>query len=162
MPPARTIRPSARLLRDPAVFCASGAGIGWISPFPGTLGSLWAFPLALLFEPAGPIGYWVLVAIFATLGIPLTARAARRIGMDDPPWVVWDEIAGQLIALGATPPSYVFWPLAFILFRIFDILKPGPIRWIDRSTRGGLGIMADDLCAGLLAGVLVGLIYWIR
>ncbi|EQD31070.1 phosphatidylglycerophosphatase A [mine drainage metagenome] len=60
------------------------------------------------------------------------------------------------------PPRLLLWPLAFILFRFFDILKPGPIRWIDRHGRGGVGIMADDLLAGFFAGVIVWLFFRIR
>ncbi len=155
-------RPSVRLLRDPAVFFASGCGVGWISRMPGTLGSLLAFPLAFLIEPAGAWVYWLFVVAFVAVGIPLTGRAQARIGIADAPWIVWDEIAGQLIALAGTPPSLVLWPLGFILFRFFDILKPGPIRWIDRQGRGGVGIMADDLVAGVCAGLIVWLLYEVK
>ncbi len=162
MPSQGVARPSARLLRDPAVFFASGAGVGWVSRFPGTLGSLLAFPLALGVEPGGHALYWSFVGVFVAVGIPLTGRASARIGIRDAPWIVWDEIAGQLVALAGTPPSPVLWPLAFILFRFFDILKPGPIRWIDRRVPGGVGIMADDLLAGIFAGVVVWLLYRVR
>ncbi len=99
--------------------------------------------------------YWAGFALSVAVGIPLTGIAARRLGLSDPPMIVWDEMAGQLLTLGFAPMGLLNWSVGFLLFRFFDILKPGPIRWVDRKVQGGWGIMADDLAAGLIAGLFL-------
>jgi phosphatidylglycerophosphatase A len=89
------------------------------------------------------------------LGIPLCGRTARAIGVKDHGAIVWDEIVGVMITLGlvATGPRSLV--AGFALFRLLDILKPWPIRVVDRKVDGGLGVMADDLVAGLVAGLAI-------
>ncbi len=142
-------------LRDPVLWLATGCGVGWIGGAPGTWGSLVAIPLALLLRMGGPGVYWAGFALSVAVGIPLTGIAARRLGLSDPPMIVWDEMAGQLLTLGFAPMGLLNWSVGFLLFRFFDILKPGPIRWVDRKVQGGWGIMADDLAAGLIAGLFL-------
>jgi phosphatidylglycerophosphatase A len=91
------------------------------------------------------------VAVFLA-GIPASESYSRSSGREDPSEVVIDEVAGQLLTLAVVPPGLVSYALGFLFFRLFDILKPGPVGWADRKIEGGLGIMLDDLIAGLLAG----------
>jgi phosphatidylglycerophosphatase A len=99
-----------------------------------------------------------LVAVRGATGLPWRKVAKER--GDDPGWVVIDEIAGQLCALLLLPgPSWAGLLAAFAMFRLLDIAKPGPIGWLDRQG-GALGIMADDVLAGLVAGALVGAAHW--
>ena len=144
-----------RGLRDPVLWLATGCGVGWIPKAPGTWGSLVAVPVAILLQMQGVAVFWAGFVLCLAVGIPLTGMAARRLGLSDPPMVVWDEVAGQLLTLGFAPMGLLNWSVGFLLFRFFDILKPGPIRWIDRKIRGGWGIMADDLVAGLIAGLFL-------
>jgi phosphatidylglycerophosphatase A len=98
-----------------------------------------------------PLDYYLLITVVLFLGgIVLCGRAARMLGCDDPPSVVWDEIVGVLITLAGSAPSVMGVAAGFAVFRLFDIWKPWPIGWIDRRVGGGLGIMLDDVAAGLM------------
>jgi len=105
------------------------------------------------------------VAALATtgVGIWICGASARRLGVHDHPAIVWDEIAGMCITMLAAPPGWGWrWALAgFALFRLFDIVKPWPIREIDHGMRGGVGIMLDDVLAGILAALILLLIRYI-
>jgi phosphatidylglycerophosphatase A len=132
-------------------------GAGLLKPGPGTYGSISAvllwYAAAHVLHPA-PVAFAVGTtdaAIFATLiGIPAATIVARESGREDPGHVVIDEVAGQLIALIAIPADWQHAALSLILFRFFDILKPPPIRQLERL-HGGTGIMLDDVAAGLFA-----------
>lgn len=132
-------------------------GAGLLRPGPGTYGSvaavlLW-FGAAQVFHPTAvqlAIGT-VVAALAATLvGIPAATIVARESGREDPGHVVIDEVAGQLIALIAIPADWRHAALALLLFRVFDIVKPPPVRQLERL-HGGTGIMLDDVAAGVLA-----------
>ena len=154
---------SARaVLRDPVLLLAHGLGSGLAPTAPGTFGTLAALlPWLLLVQL--PLPGYVLAVILAGLGgVWLCGEAARRMGGEaDPGGIVWDEWVGVWVALLAVPGMNVplsawgeqwGWALAAVLlFRLFDILKPGPVGWCDRHLHGGLGIMLDDVVAGLLA-----------
>jgi len=133
---------------------ASLGGIGFLRPAPGTWGSLAVLPLALL--PA-----WVsaLAALgFTALGYWALTRLPETNA--DPGWVVVDEAAGQSLALSMALALGMGWlgvALAFALFRIFDITKPGPVGWADRQ-KGAFGVMADDVIAGAMAGLVLVLL----
>lgn len=148
----------SRLLREPVLLVAFGFGSGLAARAPGTWGSLLAAVLAppLLWAPAAVA--WTLVVAAAVGGVFLCAAAVRRLGVPDHPGIVWDEFSGLWLALLLVPPSWTAWVGAFVLFRLFDIVKPWPIGWLDRHCAGGLGVMADDLAAGLLAGAAVQLL----
>jgi phosphatidylglycerophosphatase A len=132
-------------------------GAGLLKPGPGTYGSaaallLW-YGAAHAFHPSAltlAIGT-AIVAIAATLiGIPAATIVSRESGHEDPGHVVIDEVAGQLIALIAIPADWRHAALSFLFFRLFDILKPPPVRQLERLP-AGTGIMLDDVAAGLLA-----------
>lgn len=149
-------------LRDPLQLLAFGFGSGLAPKAPGTFGSLAAlacFPLlALLTLPA----FLGVVAIAALAGIVICDHAAKALAVHDDGRIVWDEFAGQWLALTplvptlAWGPTDLLWLLAgFGLFRIFDIIKPWPISHLDEKVHGGLGIMLDDLVAGVFAGLVL-------
>lgn len=142
-----------RLLHDPVLLVAFGFGSGLAPRAPGTCGALAALALSppLLWLP--PPLAWGFLAIAVVAGIFLCDIAVSRIGMEDHPGIVWDEFTGLWLALLLTPSGWYFWAGAFVLFRIFDIVKPWPIRWLDRRCTGGFGVMIDDLAAGLATGI---------
>jgi len=121
----------------------------------GTLvGVLFYLPLQLLALP-----YYVAVVVFVSLiGIWLCGQTARALGVHDHPGIVWDEIAGYLLAMVAAPAGWGWIALGIVLFRIFDIWKPWPIGLLDKQLKGGLGVMADDLLAGIFSLTIMQII----
>ena len=137
-----------------SLWLATGLGVGWSPRAPGTMGSLLALGL---WWPAGFWGlrfYAMALAVVIAIGVPVTARAARILGRQDPPMVVWDEIAGMGVALFAVPHQVLWFAVAFGLFRLFDIVKPFPIARLE-ALPGGYGITLDDVWAGAYAALLV-------
>ncbi len=148
-------------------------GVGLLRPAPGTWGSLAALPLALGLQSLGGFPVFIMAtAVIFILGIWATEITTAGSHDHDPSEIVVDEVAGQLIALlplswAATHmdmPMTTFWPgwiAAFALFRLFDILKPGPVGWADRR-KDATGVMLDDAIAGIFAaiGVLVLAALW--
>ncbi|HNP37336.1 MAG TPA: phosphatidylglycerophosphatase A [Woeseiaceae bacterium] len=150
-----------KVLRDPVNFLAFGFGTGLAPYAPGTFGSL---PGLLLGWLTLGLGLYVQLAVLAFLivaGIYLCGESARRIGVHDHGGIVWDEIAGMYMTLLLAPPSIAGFAIAFALFRLFDIVKPWPIRDLDHRLRGGLGIMLDDLAAALYALLCLGFLGWL-
>ena len=141
-----------RLANGIVLTLATGAGVGYSPKAPGTIGSLWGLALVWGMQSAGVNGVgWAAVTLVVVLGgVPLCAKAANLIGRKDPGCVVWDELAAFPIVFAVTPLDEITAPLGFLLFRLFDIAKPWPIRRFERLP-GGWGIMADDLIAGLFA-----------
>lgn len=156
---ARRRRPGLHfLLSHPAHFLALGFGTGLAPRGPGTAGTLLAFPLYWLLAPALDAGpFLLLLTALAVAGVAVCQRTAQDLGVEDPSCVVWDEVVAFLGVLFFTPPGLAWQLAAFALFRFFDIAKPGPVRWAEMRWRGGLGVMADDLVAGLLALVVLAL-----
>jgi phosphatidylglycerophosphatase A len=127
---------------------ATALGAGRVPWAPGTAGSLVGLALALGLERAGGPRAVALGAVLATaIGLAVAGPVARELGQSDPPAVVIDEVAGQLVALLFLPPSVRTLTLGFVLFRLLDVWKPPPLRQVERWP-GSLGIMADDLLAG--------------
>ncbi len=138
-------------------------GAGLLKPGPGTYGSIAALVLwitaAQTLHPAHLALYTAIAAIAVTLiGIPAATIVARESGREDPGHVVIDEVAGQLFALILSPPDWAHAILALLLFRLFDIFKPPPIRQLERLP-AGTGIMLDDVAAGLFALAVARLIH---
>ena len=151
----------ASVWSDPRHFFAFGLGVGALPVAPGTFGTLLAVPLYLLVRDL-PLHVYILhTALLAALGIWLCHVTARDLGVDDHQGIVWDEIVGYLITMTAAPPGWLWVVLGFIWFRLFDIWKPWPIRTIDRRVKGGLGIMLDDIVAGMAACLAVQACAWL-
>ena len=136
------------MLRHPAHVIALGAGAGLIPGAPGTAGTLLAFPLywALAKYCAAPT-LLALLALGFVLGMWACGRTGRALGASDPGAIVWDEIVAFMLVLLFTPAGYLWQAAAFLLFRLFDILKPPPIHYFDRKLKNGFGVMFDDLLA---------------
>lgn len=147
-------------LAEPRRFLALGFGSGLAPVAPGTFGTLAAVPLYLLLQPL-PAGYYLAMLLLTfLLGIWLCDVTARQLGVHDHPGIVWDEFVGYWITMFAAPPGWLWIVLGFALFRIFDVLKPWPIRWIDRKVDGGFGIMLDDVLAGVFGLAVLQLLAW--
>jgi len=144
-----------QIMTDPALFLAFGFGSGLAKKAPGTCGTLAAIPLYWLMIQAGLPIYSLLTVIATVAGIRICGIAADKLGEHDFGGIVWDEVAGYLITMWLVPFSWQTALLGFVLFRIFDIIKPWPIKWIDQKVQGGLGIMLDDVLAGVFAGALL-------
>ncbi len=143
------------LLRNPIHLLAFGFGSGLAPRAPGTFGTLVGIPFYLLMLPLSLIHYSVVLCLITVLGFYLCGQTAKDLGVHDHGGIVWDEIAGYLITMIAIPFSVSNILLGFVLFRFFDIVKPWPIRWLDKHIAGGVGIMLDDILAGVFAwGIL--------
>lgn len=151
----------------PAAWLATWFGSGLIRFASGTWGSLAALPFAALFAwaaGADRAGLALAVASLAVFAVGVWAADiySRRMGVSDPGSIVIDEVAGQWLTLAFVPLDPILYIAGFFLFRFFDIWKPFPAGWADRSLKGGFGVMADDMVAGLYAGlVLWGIHRWL-
>ena len=144
------------------LFLATWFRVGCLPYMPGTWGSLAALPLWWLLQPLGPLHYGLAVLLLGIGSIYLSGRAESILQQADSPIIVIDEVVGQLIALAGCPLNVYAVGLAVIFFRVFDIFKPFPIGLINDRWRGGLGIVMDDVVAGIYAGlILVILRAWI-
>jgi phosphatidylglycerophosphatase A len=133
------------------LFIATGAGSGYLPKAPGTWGSLVGVVFWLGLYRFDCATYGAVLAGLFLLGTFAAGAAEKIIDQGDPGVVVIDEIVGQLIALTFAPAHPLAALAGFLLFRLFDIRKPFPVGWLDRRIHGGLGIMLDDVAAGLLA-----------
>lgn len=141
-------------------FLAFGFGTGLAKKAPGTWGTLAGLALMpLLYLLPLWLGL-VVIALASVFGIWLCGRVADDLGVHDHGGIVWDEIVGIWMTLILLPNTWQWWVLGFVLFRILDILKPWPISWLDRRVGGGLGIMLDDMLAGLIAAALLYAAWW--
>ncbi len=133
-------------------------GIGYSPWAPGTMGSLAALAFWLILPTETASREVLGISVVSVLGILSSGRFSARLGIVDPGIIVVDEFVGQFISLLWTEHDIIHGLTAFLFFRILDIFKLGPIRWAEQLP-GGVGIMADDMLAGLLAGVLTSVIY---
>jgi phosphatidylglycerophosphatase A len=145
-----------------AVLTATFFGLGRMRPGPGTWGSaatvlLWAGLAQIIAPPLRAPVAIVLASVVTLIGIPAATQVSRASGGKDPQFVVIDEVAGQLIALIAVPVAWKSLLAGFILFRVFDILKPPPVRQLEKLPEG-TGIVLDDVAAGIYALVVMQLL----
>lgn len=144
-----------KVLRDPVNFLAFGFGSG-LAPFaPGTFGTVVGAVIAW-YSAHWSMELRIVTAVSLFLaGVWICGKSARQIGVHDHPGIVWDEIAAIYATLLFVPLSWAWWLAGFVLFRLFDIWKPWPIRDLDHRLHGGLGIMLDDVVAALYAVILL-------
>lgn len=145
----------ARLLLHPINFLSLGFGAGCAPKAPGTFGTFAGVLIYLPLQTLPLQHYLIILGMFCIIGIPLCGYTARALGVSDHPGIVWDEICGYLITMVAAPVGWQWVVAGFVWFRVFDIWKPWPIRWLDKNVKGGAGIMADDLMAGLISLTLI-------
>ena len=147
--PAMTANP--QVFRNWRHFLAFGLGSGLARSGPGTFGTLVAVPFYLLLSQTSPLLYaGFLFAAFA-FGVWLCESVSQDLGVHDHGGIVWDEFVGYWITMFMVPFGWGWILAGFVLFRLLDIWKPWPIGWLDRHVQGGLGIMLDDVIAGVLA-----------
>ena len=138
-----------------AVFLATGFYVGNIPFAPGTFGSLIGLPLCFFLAEV-PLAAAIIAALLIIgLAIWISNAAEKTLKRKDPGCIVVDEIAGMVVTLIGLPFNLITVAAGFILFRILDILKPFPIRVLDKRLSGGLGIVADDVVAGIFANVSI-------
>jgi phosphatidylglycerophosphatase A len=143
-----------RPLGDPAMLLATVGGVGLLPVAPGTWGSLVGVAIAWVVGAAsGPLALLALATGLFAAGWWAAERVAARRAIADPGFIVIDEVVGQALVLAWVPPTPWAYAAGFILFRIADILKPWPIRAIERRFRNGFGVMADDVAAAVYAGI---------
>ncbi len=161
--PDLVLQPSWRfVLRHPAHLLAFGFGAGLVPGAPGTAGTLLAFPLYWLLQPRlAAIEFLVLIAIMFVAGIWACDKTGRALGTPDHSGMVWDEIVAFLLVLFFTPRSPYWQAGAFLLFRLFDILKPPPIRHFDRALKDGRGVMLDDMLAAFYTLLVLASWKWL-
>jgi len=147
------------LIKRPACFLGLGFGSGLAPKAPGTFGTLAAIPIYFLMMNLSLAVYLAIVVVGFVAGVWICQQSADWLKQNDPSAVVWDEIIGYLITMIAAPAGWQWIVLGFVLFRFFDILKPWPINLADKAIHGGLGIMIDDVIAGIFALVCVQWIY---
>jgi phosphatidylglycerophosphatase A len=146
------VKPDWKLIsRRPSMFIAFGFGSGLIPWAPGTLGTLVAYPCFWLLGMAGISGaaLALLCLPLFILGVYVSGQADQILGVHDHSGANFDEVVAMLLILSVTPANWVAWGSAFVLFRLFDILKPWPISWLDKTVHGGFGVMIDDIAAAL-------------
>ncbi len=137
---------------------ATGFGIGYFPIASGTLGTLLAVPLFIYLVRGGTGTVLAGVAVISIVGVPLASRMESLTRTMDPKPVIIDEMAGYLLTMAGSPADPVYLVLGFFIFRFFDIVKPPPIRKLERTLSGGLGIMVDDLFAGIYSWLMLRLI----
>lgn len=151
----------ASLLANPIHALAFGFGSGLSPKAPGTVGTLAAIPFYLLISSL-PLALYIAVLIVTfAVGVYLCDKTSKDLGVHDHPGIVWDEFVGYWITMLAAPAGWLWIVVGFLWFRLFDVLKPWPINWLDAKVEGGFGIMIDDVLAGLMALACLHISYWV-
>lgn len=143
------------------LWLATFGGVGYLPGMPGTWGSLAALPLWWVMQDfLGPRGYFIAWLALLALSLWAAGEAWHLLGEADHPAIVLDEVMGLLAALAWVPPKWLWVALGFAMFRLFDILKPFPLKYLEQLP-GGFGVVLDDVAAGALARVaLAGAMFW--
>ena len=150
-----------QILTHPIHLLAFGFGSG-LSPLgPGTAGTLATIPLYLLMSHLDLMTYGLILCALTLVSIYIAGRSAEMLGVHDHSGIVIDEVCGYLLTMMFAPAGWQWVLLGFILFRLFDIFKPWPIRNMDRGIGGGFGIVVDDLMAAVYALICLQIIIWI-
>lgn len=139
-------------------FLAFGFGSGLSRFAPGTMGTLVAIPFIFALKALGNPGFWVLLLVLFMLGVKLCGDVSRKLGVHDHGGIVWDEMVGYWLSAAFVPLQWHWLLAAFVLFRFFDIVKPWPIRQLDKKVSGGFGIMIDDVVAALFTVIILAVV----
>ena len=150
------------LLQHPAHFFGLGFGSGLAKKAPGTFGTIVGFPLFWLISVYAAPAQLVIIASLFLIGIYFCDVTGKALGVCDHGGIVWDEIVAMMLVLAFTPNLWQWWIAAFILFRLFDIWKPFPIRQFDAKLKNGFGVMFDDLLAAIYAILCLQITLWIK
>lgn len=142
-------------------FLATAGFVGKLPKAPGTWGTLWGIPLGLWLATFGPMIYIVATGAAILLAVVIAQLYETQSGRHDAKEVVIDEVVGYLVTFAMLPPHWTSVVVSFVVFRFFDILKPFPISWLDRNVKGGLGVVIDDVAAGLAGSILLQFMYQI-
>ena len=143
------------LLQHPAHFFGLGFGSGLAPKAPGTFGTLVGYPLFWLISVYALSTQVIIISALFLIGIYFCGVTGKALGVSDHGGIVWDEIVAMMLVLAFTPNQWQWWLVAFLLFRLFDIWKPFPIRQFDAKLKNGFGVMFDDLLAAIYA--IIGL-----
>ena len=147
-------------LKNPIHFLALGFGSGLAPKAPGTFGTLAALPLYFLMMHLSLPVFIALTLVITIVGFWICDIAAKDMQVHDHGAIVWDEVAGMLITMIAAPVGLLPLIVGFVLFRFFDIIKPWPIKLLDRHVKGGFGIMIDNVLAGVFAAICLQVIHY--
>lgn len=161
MDSSKQARVPVKLLLNPAHCLSLGFGSGLSPKMPGTMGTVIAVGLYLLLPEMDWKIYLGIILVSFIAGIFLCDYTAKALNVHDHPGIVWDEIVGYFITMFMVPKTWLWVLLGFVLFRLFDICKPWPISIADKRLKGGLGIMLDDIIAGLFALIIIQIILYL-
>ncbi len=143
------------LSKHPVLILATGFGSGLLPKAPGTFGTLIAVPIYIFISGFDAASYWITFMALFLIGILICKTATQILKVHDHPSIVWDEIVGYLITMYSLPQHWTMVVAGFLLFRLLDIWKPWPIKMLDQTVKGGLGIMLDDVVAGVTANIIL-------
>ncbi len=152
---------SVKLLLNPAHLLSLGFGSGLLPKMPGTLGTFVGVLLFVLLPELDWKSYLGIIILAFIIGVGICGYTAKVLNVHDHPAIVWDEIVGYFITMFMVPKGWMWILAGFILFRIFDILKPWPISVADKQVKGGLGIMLDDVIAALFSLIIIQIILYL-
>lgn len=156
---SKTYTPIPSIWSRPSYFIAFGLGSGLIPIASGTFGTLMAIPIYLLLAPLPLYAYLLFVFAFVIFSSWLADKVSRELQTHDHPGMNIDEFAGYFVTMIAAPIGWIWVLLGFLLFRLFDVWKPWPIRLIDERIHGGFGMIFDDVVAGLYAMIILQIIH---
>jgi phosphatidylglycerophosphatase A len=153
-------RPTARFaFSHPAHFIALGFGTGLAPAAPGTVGTLLAFPIYIILDAwLDPLALFGVIAASFAVGVWACGRTGRDLGVADHRAMNWDEVVAMLLVLLVAPAGWQWWAFAFFAFRFFDVVKPSPVRDVERALKGGLGVMLDDVLAAFYTLLLIAIV----
>ena len=146
------------LFAHPAHFLALGFGSGLSPKAPGTAGTIASIPIWLWLAEQSLLFQSVFLAATFFIGIYFCDKTGKDLGVQDHAAIVWDEFVGFWLTMMFAPAGFLWLLVGFFLFRLFDIWKPLPINYLDKHVHGGLGVMLDDVLAGVFAGLLLYLV----
>lgn len=147
--------------RSPLHFIAFGFGVGTIPFAPGTFGTLIAIPFYLAMRPLSNLSYLVITLLVVVASMWICDKASQDVGVQDHQGMCLDEIVGFLVTMFNAPHSWPWILCGFLLFRLFDIWKPWPINYVDANVHGGIGMILDDVLAGVYSCLILQVLAWI-